>query len=297
MTVDPVNVSRPLDRPLADRLPAPGLVVVGIASVQLGAAFATKLFVHLGPAGTVLVRVAFAAIVLCAIWRPKLRRHSSRELWLALLFGLSLAFMNLSFYEALDRIHLGIAVTIEFVGPLAVAIAGSRSRLDIVWALLAGAGVILLGGFGASDAVGVVLALMAGGFWAAYILLNARIGQAFSGGDGLAIAMAIATIPLIPFGVADGGARLLDPTWLAVGFGVAMLSSVVPYSLELEALRRIRPHVFGVLMSIEPAMAALAGLVVIGQGLSALDVAGIALVVAASAGATLGTRGPAPIDA
>ena len=285
------------ERGLPGRVPAPGLVLAGMASVQLGAGFATKLFVHLRPAGTVLVRVSFAAVVLCAIWRPSLRRHSSRELRLAALFGLTLAFMNLSFYEAIDRIHLGVAVTIEFVGPLAVALAGSRSRLDVLWALLAAVGVALLGGFGASDAAGVVLALVAGGFWAAYILLNARVGRAFSGGSGLAIAMAIATVPLIPFGIVDAGTQLLHPEFLIVGFGVAMLSSVVPYSLELEALRRIRPHLFGVLMSLEPAIAAFAGLVVIGQQLSVIEVAAIGLVVAASAGAMLGTRGPAPVDA
>ena len=272
-------------------------MLVGIASVQVGAAFATKLFAHIGPAGTVLVRVLFAALVLCAIWRPRPRAHGRRELRLAALFGLSLAFMNLSFYEALDRIHLGVAVTLEFVGPLGVALAGSRSRLDVVWALLAAAGVALLGGVSTADVTGVVLALAAGGFWAAYILLNARVGRAFSGGDGLAIAMAIATLPLIPFGVADAGAHLLHPAYLAVGFGVAMLSSVVPYSLELEALRRIRAQTFGVLMSLEPAMAALAGLIVIGQALTALEVVAIALVVTASAGATLGTRAPVPVDA
>jgi inner membrane transporter RhtA len=278
-------------------VPAPGLVLVGIASVQVGAALATKLFAHLGPAGTVLVRVLFAALVLWAIWRPRPRAHDPAQLRLAALFGLALAFMNLSFYEALDRIPLGVAVTLEFLGPLGVALAGSRSRLDFLWALLAAAGVALLGGVGAADATGVLLALAAGGFWAAYILLNARVGRAFAGGDGLAIAMAIATLPLIPFGVAAAGSQLLHPALLAAGFGVALLSSVVPYSLELEALRRMRPQPFGVLMSIEPAMAALAGFVVIGQGLSALDVAGIALVVAASAGATLGSRGPATVDA
>jgi inner membrane transporter RhtA len=280
-----------------DRVPAPALVLGGIASVQLGAAFATKLFVHLGPAGTVLVRVLFAAVVLCAIWRPSLRRHTASELRLAMLFGLSLAFMNLTFYEALDRIHLGIAVTLEFVGPLAVSLAGSRSRRDVVWALLAAAGVALLGGFGAPDALGAVFALVAGAFWGAYILLNARVGRTFSGGAGLAIAMAIGTVPLIPFGIADAGTRLLHPAFLAVGFAVAMLSSVVPYSLELEALRRIRPQVFGVLMSLEPAMAALAGLLVVGQGLSVVDAAAIALVVTASAGATLGSRRPVAVDA
>jgi inner membrane transporter RhtA len=287
-----------LETALSERLPAPALVLMGIASVQVGAAFATKLFVHLGPAGTVLVRVLFAAVVLCAIWRPNLRRHTSSELRLAALFGLSLAFMNLSFYEALDRIHLGVAVTLEFVGPLAVSLAGSRTRRDVGLAMLAGTGVALLGGFGASDALGVVFALVAGGFWAAYILLNARVGRSFSGGGGLAIAMAIGTVPLLPFGIADAGARLLHPEFLAVGLAVAMLSSVVPYSLELEALRRIRPQVFGVLMSLEPAMAALAGLVVIGQGLSLIDVAGIALVITASAGATLGARAaPVSLDA
>jgi inner membrane transporter RhtA len=285
------------DGSVFDRVPAPGLVLVGIGSVQVGAAFATKLFTHLGPAGTVLLRVLFAAIVLCAIWRPKPRAHTPRELRLAAVFGLSLALMNLSFYEALDRIHLGVAVTLEFVGPLGVALAGSRSRLDVVWALLASAGVALLGGLAAASLAGVLFALAAGGFWAAYILLNARVGRTFSGGGGLAIAMAVGTLPLIPVGIVDAGAGLLHPDLLAVGFAIAMLSSVVPYSLELEALRRIRPQPFGVLMSLEPAMAALAGLVVIGQDLSALDVAGITLVVTASAGATFGTRAPAPVDA
>jgi inner membrane transporter RhtA len=280
-----------------DQVPAPGLLLVGIASVQVGAAFATKLFDDLGPAGTVLLRVLFAAIVLCAIWRPHPRDHSANDLRLAAAFGLGLAFMNLSFYEALDRIHLGIAVTLEFVGPLGVALAGSRTRLDVLWAGLAAGGVLLLGGVGTPDLTGVVLALVAGGFWAAYILLNARVGQRFAGGSGLAIAMAIGTLPLIPFGIADAGSNLLHPKLLAVGFGVAVLSSVIPYSLELEALRRIRAHVFGVLMSIEPAMAALAGFVVIGQDLSTIDVVAIGLVVAASAGATRGATTPAPIDA
>jgi inner membrane transporter RhtA len=284
------------DRSVFDRVPAPGLVVVGIGSVQVGAAFATKLFAHLGPAGTVLLRVLFAALVLCAIWRPRPRGHTARELRLAALFGLSLALMNLSFYEALDRIHLGTAVTLEFVGPLVVALAGSRSRLDVVWALLAAGGVGLLGGFATPSLTGVVFALAAGGFWAAYILLNARVGRAFRGGGGLAIAMAVGTLPLIPAGIADAGTGLLRPDLLGISFAVAMLSSVVPYSLELEALRRIRPQLFGVLMSLEPAMAALAGLVVIGQELSAVDVVAITLVVTASAGATFGTRGPTPVD-
>jgi inner membrane transporter RhtA len=284
-------------RSVFDQVPAPGLVLVGIASVQVGAAFATKLFDHLGPGGTVLLRVMFAAIVLWAIWRPVPKEHSGAELRLAAVFGLVLAAMNLTFYEALDRIHLGIAVTLEFVGPLTLALAGSRTRLDVVWAGLAATGVLLLGGIGTPDLTGMLLALLAGVFWATYILLNARLGRTFPGGGGLAMGMAIGTIPLIPIGIADAGSNLLHPNLLAVAFGVAMLSSVVPYSLELEALRRIRAAVFSVLMSLEPAMAALAGFVVIGQSLSAVDIVAILLVVTASVGATRGSRGPAPVDA
>jgi inner membrane transporter RhtA len=294
-----VNATTADERQGFDRAPAELLVIAGIASVQTGAAFATKLFDHLGPAGTVLLRVAFAAIVLVLIWRPAVRSYSRYQLQLATLFGLSLAFMNLSFYEALDHIHLGIAVTIEFVGPLAVALAGMRHRLDLLWALLAATGVALLGGVSGANITGVLLALLAGAFWAAYIYINARVGRTFSDGGGLALAMAIGVIPLIPFGIADGGSALLEPKYLAIGFAVALASSVIPYSLELEALRRLRPGVFGVLMSLEPAMAALAGFVVIGQDLSALDVVAIALVVIASAGAALGARAtaPAPVDA
>jgi inner membrane transporter RhtA len=291
-----VEVTTANSRRAFDRAPAEVLVIGGIASVQTGSAFATKLFDHLGPAGTVLVRVTFAAIVLMAIWRPSLRGHSRSDLRLALLFGLSLAFMNLSFYEALNHIHLGIAVTIEFIGPLCVVLAGTRRRLDLVWAALAAGGVALLGGTGGANITGVLLALLAGCFWASYILINARVGRTFPGGGGLALAMAIAVIPLIQVGVVDGGGGLLEPRYLALGAAVGFMSSVVPYSLELEALRRLRPSVFGVLMSLEPAMAALAGFVVVGQDLSALDVLAIGFVVAASVGATRGARAPAPVD-
>src|SRR3954469_17701431 len=279
-----------------DRIPAPGLVLTGIATVQIGAASATKLFDDLGPAGTVLLRVAFAAVILLAISRPKWRAYSAAELRLAALFGLTLAFMNLSFYEALNHIHLGIAVTIEFLGPLAVVLAGTRSKLDLLWAVLAAAGVALLGGLSGANATGVFFALIAAACWATYILVNARVGRVFPRGDGLAIAMMIGVIPLIPFGIADAGSNLLVPRLLAVGLAVAVLSSVIPYTLEVEALRRLKPNVFGVLMSLEPAVAALAGFVALGQDLSALDVLAIAFVVAASIGATRKTSGPEPID-
>ena len=182
------------------------------------------------------------------------------------------------------------------MGPLAVALAGMRSRLDLLWALLAGAGVALLGGVSGANLTGVFFALLAGALWGALHPPQRARGKTFSGGGALAVAMTIGVIPLIPFGIADAGSELLKPNLLAVAFAVAMLSSVVPYSLELEALRRLRPSVFGVLMSLEPAMAALAGFLIIGQDLSALDVVAIALVVVASAGATREARAPAPVD-
>jgi inner membrane transporter RhtA len=282
-----------------DRVPPTGLVLAAVASVQFGAALAKTLFGELGPGGTVFLRVAFAAVALVALWRPRAAGRSRRDLVLVAAFGVSLAAMNLSFYEALDRIPLGIAVTFEFVGPLSVAVVGSRHALDLLWALLAAAGILLLsdfGDFGGLDAAGVGLALLAGGFWAAYILLSARIGRLFAGGSGLALAMIAATVLLIPVGIADGGDALLQPDLLALGAAVAMLSSAIPYSLELESLRRLPEAVFGVLMSLEPAVAALAGFIVLGQDLGARELVAILLVVTASAGAARGAPA-APRDA
>lgn len=268
-------------------VPAPVLVLGAVASVQIGASLAKSLFDEIGPGGTVLLRIALAALVLGALWRPRLRGHDRRDLWLVLWFGVSLAGMNFAFYSAIDRIPLGIAVTIEFVGPLGVAVAGSRRVLDLLWVALAAAGILLLAelGGGETDVAGAALALLAGGFWAAYILLSARAGRAFSGGSGLALAMFAASALMLPFGIAQGGTRLLDPAVLGVGLGVAMLSSAIPYSLELEALRRLPARVFGVLMSIEPAMATLIGFVVLGEVLGVREIAAVGLVVVASAGA------------
>jgi inner membrane transporter RhtA len=279
----------------ADRVPPTLLVIGAVASVQFGAALAKSIFDEAGPGGTVFLRVASAAVLLALIWRPRLAGHSRGDLWLAVLFGLSLAGMNGAFYAALDRIPLGIAVTFEFVGPLGVAVFGSRRALDLVWVILAAAGILLLSDFGNAslDGLGVALALVAGGCWAAYILLNARVGRVFPGGDGLAIAMIVATVPLAPIGIADGGTNLLVPWIIAVGVGVGILSSAIPYTLELEALRRLPAGVFGVLMSLEPAMAALAGFIVLGEDLAARELVAIALVVCASAGAARGaTRTP-----
>ncbi len=276
------------------RAPSGALVVGAIVSIQCGAALAVTLFNRLGPGGAALLRLLSATVVLLAVWRPGVRGHSRRQLGLVVAFGLVLGGMNLSLYEAIHRIPLGIAVTIEFIGPLAVAIGGSRRPLDFAWAALAAVGILALthGGTHGLNLGGVGLAGLAGCLWAGYILLNARLGRAFESGSGLALAMCVSTLLVLPFGIADAGTHLFQPRLLALGAVVGMLSSAIPYSFEVEALRRIAPPVFGVLMSIEPAVAALAGLIVLGQGLSGRAILGIALVVAASIGAS--RRAPEP---
>jgi inner membrane transporter RhtA len=272
------------------RVPPTLLVLGAVTSVQVGAALAKTLFDELGAGGTVFLRVLIAALVLALVWPPRLRGHGSRDLGLAVVYGVALAGMNLAFYSSIDRIPLGIAVTFEFVGPLGVAVVGSRRALDLVWVGLAAAGILLLSDFGSGDldALGVGLALLAGAFWAAYILLSVRVGKVFPGGSGLALAMLVATVPLAPVGIAQAGSELLVPGTLLVAAGVGIMSSAIPYTLEIEALRRMPTGVFGVLMSLEPAVAAIAGYVVLGEGLVMREVAAVALVVAASAGAARG---------
>jgi inner membrane transporter RhtA len=270
-----------------------------ILSVQSGAALATTLFDEVGPWGAVLLRSAFGALALLLLARGSLRplrRPGFRDV---VVFGLALAAMNLCFYASIDRLPLGIAVTLEFVGPLGVAVFGSRRRRDLLWALLAAVGIVLLsdgGGGGGIDALGAVLALAAGGFWAVYILTAARVGSSYPGLGGLAIAIAISALLVAPFGIAQGGADLLVPATLAVGFAVGMLSSAIPYALELEALRRLPNAVFGVLMSLEPAAAAAIGFIALSQDLAPTEVIAIALVVTACAGALRSAATPAPRD-
>ncbi|GAC1333399.1 MAG: EamA family transporter [Chloroflexota bacterium] len=271
-------------RVAAGSVPPTGLVILSIASVQFGAGIAKHLFPALGPGGTVFLRVGFAAVLLVLVWRPQLKNHTRSDLAIAALFGISLAAMNFSFYSALERLPLGIGVTLEFVGPLGVAIVGSRRLLDLLWAILAGAGIVLLAPWGGLhlDPFGVALALTAGAWWAAYIFLSARVGQTFQGGSGLTLAMVIGSIVLLPVGVVTAGSALLDPKLLLAGAGVALLSSFIPYSLELEALRRLPTRVFGVLMSLEPATAALVGFVVLRETLSLRAWVAVFLVSAAS---------------
>lgn len=266
------------------------LVLGAVASVQSGAAIATRLFPDVGPGGTVLLRLLLSGVLVSAVARPSLRQHARVDLAWAVAYGLVLAAMNATFYESLSRIPLGVAVTIEFVGPLGVAIGGSRRWVDIVWVLLAAAGVVLLtsGGGNHIDALGVVWALVAGGCWAGYILLVKRVGRALPGATGLAIALTVGTIAVLPFGLITAGRRLWNAGVWGRGAGVALLSSALPYTLELVALRRLRAAVFGVLMSLEPAAAALSGLLFLSQHLAVHEWIAIVFVVIASIGATLG---------
>jgi inner membrane transporter RhtA len=270
------------------------LVLGGIASVQLGAGVAKDLFDEVSPTGLVWLRLLTSAVVLGLVARPALRGRT-REEWLVVAgFGASLGLMNWAIYQSFARIPLGIAVTIEFVGPLTLAVLGSRRPRDLVWVGLAALGVGLLGFEPADlDVLGVLLALLAGASWAAYILLSARTGRLWPGLDGLAVASVVATLLLTPFAIPSGGGDLLDPHVLLLGAAVGLLSSVIPYSFEITALRTLSPAVFSILMSLEPAAAALAGLVVLGEVLAPSQWLAMACVVVASIGATR-TAAPTP---
>lgn len=266
---------------------AVALVVVGLACQEVGAALAYQLFPQAGPLGMVMLRLVFSAAVLLAIARPRWRGHS-RTAWIAVLrFGAVLAVMNGFFYLALQRLPLGVAVTIEVLGPLVLSILASRRASAWLWAALALAGVVALGGGGWDrlDLWGVLFALGAAVSWALYILASVRVGAAFPRLDGLALAMTFGAVLALPFGITDAGAALLRWDILALGAAVAVLSSTIPYALELVALRRLPASAFAILMSLAPATAALAGLVLLGQRLTVLEVLGMGLVIAASIGA------------
>jgi inner membrane transporter RhtA len=273
------------------RIPAPALVLAAVISVQTGAALAKSLFAEVGPTGATAIRLLSGTVLLLIIWRPRIP-PSGRGLIVG--YGVALGCMNLSFYLALDRIPLGAAVTVEFLGPLAVAVAGSRRPRDGAAAALAAAGIVLLarGGADALDPAGLALAALAGACWAAYILLSSAVGKRGTGGTPLALAMVVATAITLPFGA--GAAIHGDAGTLLRGAAVGLLSSVIPYSLELEALRSLPPRVFGVLLSLEPAAAALSGLVFLSESLALRQWAGIACVVVASVAATLSARLEAP---
>lgn len=279
----------------ADRVPAPLLVLGGIVSVQFGGALAQTLIPLIGAGGSVVMRLLFATAALLALVRPRWRGHSRSSWGTVAAFGIALGLMNYTFYGSLAHLPIGVAVTVEFIGPLALAAALSRRWADILAVTGAGVGVLLI-----SRALqtpleqlpwaGLVLALAAGACWAAYIVLSGRTGAAFAKLDGLALAMVVASAVTLPFGLSS------LPQWsgpsLLKGLGIAVLSSILPYSLELLALRRLSAKVFGILLSLEPAVAALAGLLILDQRLTATQIGGMALVVAASAVVMTGARRP-----
>ncbi len=276
------------------RVPPLTLVFGSIISVQFGAAISVTIFDEVGVAGSTLLRLAFASLFLFLLSRPKVSQWSARQVKMAIAFGVTLAAMNLAFYFAIDILPVGIATTIEFIGPISIAAIFSRRLLDGLWVALAAAGVVLIAqpwnGGGDLELTGVLLALLAAFFWAVYILIAQRAGEVFPDRDGLTIAMMIGTAIVFIPGVASGGAMLVTPQILLLGAVIGLLSSLIPYSFELEALRRMPTRVFGTLMSIEPAVAVLAGFIVLSQKPTLLELFAISLVVIASVGVTRSAR-------
>jgi len=275
---------------------AVGLVLGAALSVQGGAAIAKSLFPSLGPPGVVFLRLVFGSLALWAIGRPELRGRARADLRLVAALGVVLVSMNISFYEALARAPLGVVVTVEFLGPLAVAVLSSHRRVDLVWVALAAAGVALLADArgGSTHALGLVLAAVAGFFWALYILIGTRVGRRFAGVSGLAPAMVLGAVLIAPWGLYSAGHHLRDAQLVGAAVGVGLLSSALPWSLEMEAMRRVPPFVFGIVTSLEPAVAALAGLLFLHEHLHTRAWIAIVLVIAASAGAAGHRRPPTP---
>jgi len=277
----------------AARLSPVWLVLIGILSVQFGAAVSKGQFGEIPPIGMVLLRLATSSLILLIVARPRLGGRTAADWRPALALGLALGAMNWAFYESFARIPLGVAVTIEFAGPLAVAAVGSRRPRDLMWVGLAALGIVLFGaGPTKVDAIGFGLAIIAGACWALYIVSTAATGRRWAGVDGLAVASTVATLAVAPFAVAIAGARLLEPRLLVLGALVGLLSSVIPYALEMVALRTMPPRVFGILMSLEPAAAAVVAAVLLQEWLNPVQLLAMACVIAASAGAA--RTAPAP---
>lgn len=276
-------------------LTAPGLVLTQIASLQLGSAVAKGLFADVGATATAAMRITLAAIVLYALVRPRLRALNRAQWRAALGLGVVFAAMNIAYFEAIQVLPLGVAATLELLGPLLLAVALTRRPTDLAWAALAVAGVLLLSGTdGRLPLLGIGLGLLAAGCRAGYVLLNRQVGRLFDDWTGLAVALAIGACLLAPIGAVTGGTRLLNPGVLAAGMLVALLSSLLPYSLDLVVLRRISPRVFGILLSLSPAVAALVGFVVLAEKLTSHQMLAILLVVVASTGAVAGETRATP---
>jgi inner membrane transporter RhtA len=279
------------------QLPPVPAVLLAIISVQGGAAIAKGLFPVVGAAGTASLRIGLSALMLLVAVRPRLGQLRAAQ-WRAVVpYGVALGMMNFLFYCALARVPLGLGVTLEFVGPLLVALAGSRRWLDVLWAVLAGAGIALIAPWGGHgiDPVGMLFALAAGGCWAIYIVLGGRVAEVLPGNTAVAVGMLFATLAVLPFGLGDGQLVHLTPRLLGLGAALALLSSALPFTLEMQALKSLPTRIFSILMSIEPAAAALCGLVFLHERLTPAQWVAVVLVMAASAGATLtAQKAPAP---
>ena len=276
------------------------VLLVAMASVQCGASIAKSLFAIAGPAGTVAVRVGFGTIILCAALRPW-RVRIRRDAWLPLVaYGISLGVMNFLFYEALDRLPIGVAVAVEFIGPLTVAVLSSRRPIDFFWIAVAISGLVLLlpvfHQVRRADPAGVLFALGAGACWGLYIIFGRKIGNRL-GAQSVALGSLVSAVFIVPIGVLEAPPTLFSPAVLLPGLAVAVLSTALPYTLEMTALTRLPTRTFGVLMSLEPAVGALSGLLFLGERLAPSQWSAIALVIAASIGATATAheKMPAPV--
>ncbi|WP_316849797.1 EamA family transporter [Pedobacter agri] len=270
-------------------LPPVPAVLLSIISVQCGAAIAKGLFPEIGAAATASLRIGLSAIILLAAFRPNLTKLNAKQWKYVILYGLSLGAMNMVFYMAIERIPIGLGVTLEFVGPLLLAIFSSKKAIDFIWIVLAAIGIALIAPWTSNglNLTGVLLALLAGGFWAAYIILGGRISKIMKGGEAVAVGMLFATLLILPFGIFSGGLNQLSPKLLGLGASLALLSSAIPFTLEINALKQLPARTFSILMSLEPAMAALAAFVFLQEYLSLTECIAVACVVIASAGSAI----------
>lgn len=264
-------------------------VLLAIVSVQCGAAIAKTLFPAIGAAGTASMRIGISAILLLIAYRPNLRAITPKQWRIVAPYGLSLGAMNLVFYLAIERIPIGLAVTLEFIGPLLLAIIGSRRLIDYCWVLLAAAGIVLIAPWTNNnvDTLGVLFALLAGGFWAAYIILGGKISQIMNGGQAVSTGMLFAAILILPFGFYENGLANLTPKFFGMGVALALLSSAIPFTLEMKALRQLPPRTFSILMSLEPAAASIFAFIFLQEHLSFYEILAVICVIIASAGSTL----------
>lgn len=274
------------------QIPPIPAVILAIISVQCGAAIAKGLFPEIGAAATASLRIGLSAIILLVAFRPQISNLNAKQWKYVILYGLSLGAMNMVFYMAIERIPIGLGVTLEFVGPLVLAIFSSKKASDFIWVVLAAAGIALIAPWSSSglNIIGVLLALLAGGFWAAYIILGGRISKIMKGGDAVAIGMLFATILILPFGIFSGGLSQLNPKLLGLGAALALLSSAIPFTLEINALKQLPARTFSILMSLEPAMASLAAFVFLQEYLSVTECLAVAFVVIASVGSAVTSK-------